>query len=300
MSIYSRGVVEEESAEYEVHEALLSSFQSEGHARATVSSEATGEDHSVDADVNLEFRVASADEIAEITDADFDLNWDGKKFVRYAKYMIDWETVEYVTTFDCDAGDYNVTSFDAQVDRVAQRLFDLEPVNQDPSFLFPQRDPNGGPPPIDSHPGVFIEDDIQYQLQALGHNDRFCLDWMGTTDFIDHLVFIKNGSAPLSHARLYEKFKDVDHIGAGRPHVDAVDSVTQVSLARFKNGLSLGLWFPYQPVNIEGIWELAEQMGANRVTAVEKFPTAFRPQVPPEIWNCFPEPPKNWCRPKAV
>jgi hypothetical protein len=247
----------------------------------------------VNADVKLQFRVATTDEIAQETDADFELDWSGHQFVRYAKYMVNRKIVEYVTEYEFDPETGIVQPFNMQVDKVAQRMCDLEPLIQDPGFLFPRRHPNDGPPPITDQPGTLITDDIQYQLRALTANDSFCIDWLPTTQFLDHMHFLSESGAPLSNYDLGGQLSDLFHIGGGQPHVDSVEPVTQAALAQHKNGLSLGLWFPYQPIPINEIWEVADNMGATRVTAAEQFPSTFRPQVPPFIWNCFPEPPRN-------
>jgi len=286
-------VVEDCTTEYEVREAVFSSFCANGHIKTTLSDEVQEKQYSIDADVKLQFRVATADEISEETDADFELEWDGRQFVRYAKYMVNREIVEYITEFEFDPETGFVQQFDMEVDEVAQRLCELEPLAEDPGFLFPRRHPNDGPPPITEYPGTLITEDIQYQLRAHNTGDPFCIGWLPSNTLFDHLTILSKSEAPLSRYELSEQLNELFHIGGGRPIVDSVETGTQAAFAQHNNGISLGLWFPYQPVPTDRIWKLADDMGAIRVTAAEKFPSTFCPQVPPSVWNCFPEPPRN-------
>lgn len=293
VSSHDSTIVESESADYDLQEAVFSSFRAEGKVQTTLSGAVDGKGYSLDADVKLRFRVATADEIQNETESAFDIDWDGLKFIRHAQYMVNWKKAEYITIFDYDETSGDIERFGEPVDQVARRLFELEPLNQEPSFLFPRRDPNDGPPPIDDHPGVFITDDIQYQLRALTQNDAFCIDWLSTRELLDHLSLLAKSRSRIIGENLMNRLGGLLHIGGGRPHVEAVEKGIRVAFAHHNNGLSLGVWFPHHPVNIGNIWSLAEELGAHKVSAVEQFPTRFYPQVPPHIWNCFPDPPRH-------
>jgi hypothetical protein len=301
MSPDTHGVsVSTNTSDYTVNEALLSAFAGTGQIQTTAKGDIDGEEYTVEADVKLVLRVATAEEMEEFTDGGFDRDWKGERFVRYAKYMVNWKTVEILEDYKFDPETGIVQPFDEEVDRVAQLLYDREPLAQEPGFLFPARSPNDGPPPITDYPEALISKDIQYQLRALAEGEPFCIDWVGANELYQHLSALDKSGAPVGKYNWAEQMYELNHIGGGRPHVDSVETRIQASLAWHKDGLSLGLWFPYQPVTTEQVWDLAEDMGATFVTAAEEFPSKFSQIVPPGIWNCFPHTPRNHGDPEIL
>lgn len=284
--------VSSRDADYRVEEATRPSFRSSGEVQTTISGEAQGQEHSIDAEASIELRVATAEEMERTAVADIDLEWDGEAFVRYAQYSLYSRVAETIVPYRYISEEGRVPAFGESVERVARRLFDLEPLYQSPEFLFPTRHPDEGPPPIDDPPGTFVDDDIQYQLRGLGTHDSFCTDWLSHTEIVDHFLSVKNSGKELLPDYVVSTLANIAHIGAGPPELPDASATTYTAFACHNGGYSIGLWFPHQPVDMDRIGELADQLGARRITAVETFPTDLFPQVPPAIWNCLPEP--NW------
>lgn len=265
-------------SQYTVIEAVFDAF----HAQGRVSAEITTEDHSFECSATHHFEVdtdPASDAVAALGAQN-----DTSLFRAHSTYLLADEPVEYefLFAYDAESGIVDVTG--ECVDITAHELYEQTPL-QRPGFLHTGRAPADGPPTITAASGELLQKDIATQLLTKERaSEVYTVDWTSSRLLSDTLLDADK-----------DLFKSIagtiEHVGGGRPIIPEVDEVTALAFCRHRGpAYSLGIWYPYRPINLERIWDIAEALDAQYVTACGSFPSLLEYPMPPAIWNEFPYP----------
>lgn len=287
-----------QKSQYNVKEAVFDQFHSQGEIVATISggTERFSPQHEIS--VTHDFRVADAATAEDAMSGEFSLDWDGLALARLSSYRVDEELVEYVVRFDLDEDGCNLSATGEPIDVAASNLFDNSPFKADPQFLLPTRDPEDGPPSIRHREetklerGASLIELYEWIYDRESENEAYSTSWESPRKLADALSRLGRTGDPGMKRTPFSKVRsDLEHIGGGRPALKDIGARPKAAFCRHEDGgHSLGVWLPYQPINSDNIWSIAQELGAAFVTAIDVFPTKFQVPVPPEIWNTLPRP----------
>lgn len=276
-------IIEDQETSFELKEATFDAFHAVGKNEFSLSSRDGYTSYPVN--VKHDYSIETRDSIDSAADASEPVDGNSHFLIDRTTYEIERQSVGFRQQFEYEI-ESGIVADTEQIDEFTRNHFENSPLSVQPEFLLNSTEDGDQPPEIDFS-GPILEEDLVYQMKANEEKSYpYCVNWRSTTEVSDAIEGMLGPKGDQEPTRLRKILLDLMHVGGGRPmHAEQAGSVGAAFCRHPGPGYSIGLWYPEGPTNAENIWNIAETLNAQFVSAVETFPTNFEWGVSPEIWN---------------